>query len=779
MNQGGWIVVIVRVFLSGLFLALATLSSAAPAGDERYIIKFSLGAEANVKGAVTTSGGKIQRSLAHRRLLAAHLPPGLVRVLQARGDIELIEVDPKRYPQNDNVPYGITMVQAHPALPEGPNGSHKVCIIDSGYDVSHEDLTGTSVTGDDDCGPGCTAGPWNEDGFGHGTHVAGTIAALQNDVGVVGVIPGGTLPLHIVRVFDNQGRWAYGSDIIAAIDQCAAAGARVVNMSLGGAAPSAAEELAFTNAFNGANLNAPGNTMLFVAAAGNGGTEGLSYPASYDSVMSVAAIDSAEQAAGFSQFNHQVEIAAPGVNVESTLPGGLYAHWDGTSMATPHVTGVAALVWGNHEACSAAQIRAALVAGAKNLGGPGRDSSYGHGLVQALAAETALNTACAVSPPPDNGYVAEDITTAPATVASANPADEYQYTVEVPAGASDLRIRMYDTVPGAGGDGDPDLYVLRPDADPAFPAANVWDCRPYINGASEECVFDNPEYGTWRVMLRAFLGFTDVDVKATFNPGTGPQTLNQSADADLPSKGTVSRTYADLEFNDGLIQTITETTSGGGKPSNRTTVLDHRWRFPNVSIGEEVTLHLVAAVTDSGEADTIEFSTSFDGGSHWVPLCLPAGSCDLPVGGALQYYPVTLPITADGTVLIRAVDTNRGRGNLNQDILYVDQMYIETYGPTGGTPPPPPPEPTPPGDLTLTANGEKRKKGLIYVDLSWSPQATVTVRRSVNGADFAVIKTIVDGTSWEDDTRLRRSQVLKYKVCRDDNDCSDEVTLIF
>jgi serine protease len=299
---------------------------------------------------------------------------------------------------SQTVPYGIDMVEARDVWDANRDGivddgaptgaTRKVCIIDSGFLVTHPDLQGISVAGYNG------NLPWNQDGNGHGTHVAGTIAAMNNNIGVVGVSPG-TVQLYIVRVFGDAGSWAYSSDLIDAANRCASAGANIISMSLGGPSFSATEDAKFSE------LNNQG--ILSIAAAGNSGGTDLGYPASYPSVMSVAAIDSNKLLASFSTRNSQVDISAPGKDVLSTTPTAGYSSWSGTSMATPHVSAVAALVWSAKTSATNAEVRAALIASAEDLGTPGRDDSYGHGLVkakQAIEFLLGLSTSRPTSAPP-------------------------------------------------------------------------------------------------------------------------------------------------------------------------------------------------------------------------------------------------------------------------------------------------------------------------------------------------------------------------------------------
>lgn len=317
-----------------------------------------------------------------------------VKMWEEKDDVEYVELDTKIHLQAEEIPYGITRVQAL-RVSDSDVSNRKVCIIDSGYDITHPDLSSdpNTVTG---YNGSFSAGAWDYDGHGHGTHVAGTIAAIGgNNRGVVGVNRNGELKLHIVKVFNNNGDYAWRSDLIAAVEICVDSGANIVNMSLGGEGFSQIENDAYDRIFNDDNV-------LLVAAAGNDGSTAYSYPASYDHVMSVAAIDSNKNVASFSQKNDKVDIAAPGVEVTSTLPRRVassgYDSWDGTSMATPHVSGVAALIWSLDTGKSAAEIRGMLEASAEDLGPPGRDNSYGHGMLRADRAKRLFDGGFTLSP---------------------------------------------------------------------------------------------------------------------------------------------------------------------------------------------------------------------------------------------------------------------------------------------------------------------------------------------------------------------------------------------
>lgn len=370
----------------------------APVQSSRYIVVLKAGvkrddapvqalskAQQHLQQFAGTLGLEPLQTVPEQNLISVALTPEQLQKVKANPQVLLVEADPLRYLLAESPPYGIEMVKAL-QVPDNLVSNRKVCIVDTGYTLSHPDLINSSVTGNDGYDSNDT-GSWFEDGNGHGTHVAGTIAAVGgNNQGMAGVNRNGQLKLHIVKVFNNAGNWAYGSDLIAAINQCKAAGAHVTSMSLGGSGQSTAERSAFEQSY------AAG--MLHIAAAGNAGNSTLSYPASYDAVVSVAAVDRSGAKASFSQYNHQVEIAAPGVGVNSTWRDGGYKPLSGTSMATPHVSGVAALVWSHYPQCSNTHIRDALNKTAVDKGNAGRDVNFGFGIINAKAAYDYLAGGC-------------------------------------------------------------------------------------------------------------------------------------------------------------------------------------------------------------------------------------------------------------------------------------------------------------------------------------------------------------------------------------------------
>jgi subtilisin family serine protease len=258
-----------------------------------------------------------------------------------------------------------------------------IAVLDSGIDP-HPELAGRILPGIN-VPDGTTI---TLDECNHGTHVAGILAASGNNgVGMAGLAWNARL-MPVVVVNGCTGFEAnVASGLVWAVDN----GARLVNMSL--------QFYAFNPIFQQAVQYAHAQGALMVAATGNNGNTNVAAPARWNETIAVAATDNRDVRASFSNFGPEVDISAPGVNVWSLSTGSGYAYKSGTSMAAPHVTAAAALLWSYNPALTRDQVRALLLDGATDLGDPGADGLYGAGRLQ-IAASIAL------TPPP---FVPEDL----------------------------------------------------------------------------------------------------------------------------------------------------------------------------------------------------------------------------------------------------------------------------------------------------------------------------------------------------------------------------------
>ncbi|WP_394229156.1 S8 family serine peptidase [Shewanella colwelliana] len=507
--------------LASAVMALSVgISTQAFADDDRYVIQVENGKKGVVKALAKKLGAQVH--VDGNGFIAATFSGkdlATVKGLLNNPHVKLVEADQRRHlmgfsdtkdadPSNQITPYAVFQSQADQVNFNSAAGM-KVCVIDSGLDASNQDFVWNNITGDNDSG----TGNWNENGGPHGTHVAGTIGAADNNIGVVGMAPG--VDMHIIKVFNAEG-WGYSSDLAHATNLCSAAGANIISMSLGGGGSNSIESNAFQSFVDAGGL--------VVAAAGNDGNNVRSYPAGYPSVMMVGANDANNNIADFSQFPSCtsgrgkratadeyscVEVTAGGVDTLSTYPAGMatssslvadgayfassamenagtvsgtlyymgtaegtdagangnvclidrgvisfhdkvancensggigaiivnnepgmlygtlgdtnatsipavgaaqedqatllaassatidigasdYGFMSGTSMATPAVSGIAALVWSNHNECTGSEIREALKATALDGGAAGNDVYFGYGIVQAAAADAYL-----------------------------------------------------------------------------------------------------------------------------------------------------------------------------------------------------------------------------------------------------------------------------------------------------------------------------------------------------------------------------------------------------
>jgi subtilisin family serine protease len=283
-----------------------------------------------------------------------------------------------------------------------------VAVVDTGADLDHPDLAAQLLPGNDlvDMTGVAPQPGWHfegdfltrdnvpQDEVGHGTHVAGTIAAItDNAVGVAGVTWFcRILPVRVlVRMVNNTTGQVTGigtsSDIAAGIRWAADNGAHVINLSLSGTSDTFVERDAVAYAI--------AHNVVVVAAMGNEGDHALHFPAAYPDVVSVGAIDQSDHRASFSNMGPHIDVVGPGVGVRSTVWDNGYADFSGTSMATPHVAGVAALIRSCNSTLTAADTAQILRTTARNLrdqpGDPVPNDNYGFGVVDAKA---AVDRAC-------------------------------------------------------------------------------------------------------------------------------------------------------------------------------------------------------------------------------------------------------------------------------------------------------------------------------------------------------------------------------------------------
>jgi thermitase len=286
--------------------------------------------------------------------------------------------------------WGLTKIGAPTAWDTAQGAGVTVAVLDCGIHTGHPDLVGRVVLQSN-----FTTAATTDDRCNHGTHVAGTIAALTNNgTGIAAVAPG----VHLLngKVLDDSGS-GFFSDIDRAMQWAADNGARVISMSLGADIPCpAGTQSAADYAWS--------HGAVIVAAAGNAARSGAGAPANCQNVIGVAATDSADAKASFSNSGPETDVAAPGVSILSSvnpdLNGGrLYASFDGTSMATPHAAGVLALIWSTTYGVDPAAVRARLFETADRIPGTGASWTYGRINAAAAVAGGAAATSTPTSTP--------------------------------------------------------------------------------------------------------------------------------------------------------------------------------------------------------------------------------------------------------------------------------------------------------------------------------------------------------------------------------------------
>ncbi len=336
-------------------------------------------------------GGQVMWAFSIVPAITISIPEAAVPGIERNPRVRYVEPNFELHAHEDQVvPWGITRVFGNEDYPfstwstaETKGAGISVGVIDTGVDLDHPDLPRVaSGTHFYTAGFRLRQDSNYDDDNGHGTHVAGTIAALDNQIGVVGVAP--DVDLYAIKVLNQSGSGSLTA-VAAGVEWAMTQGLDVINMSLGGTSDSTTLRDACAAAY--------GAGVLIVASAGNAGagTDTVGYPAKYPSVIAVAATDSGDARASFSSTGPAVELAAPGVSIRSTVPGGGYDVYSGTSMASPHVAGVAALVLAAASGAYNTTVRECLTNTAEDLGAQGWDSYFGYGLVRADLAVAALS----------------------------------------------------------------------------------------------------------------------------------------------------------------------------------------------------------------------------------------------------------------------------------------------------------------------------------------------------------------------------------------------------
>lgn len=338
------ITILLIVFV--LFGFSSQSSDISPSEHPRKIVVFKeqFNKEADQDALLNNFGALKIKRLALINSMAVHLPPQAEKTLKKRDEVLRIDEDlvlyalekkaagkPKPPQPPQELPWGIDRIEADWAWQITKGSAIKVAILDTGIDLDHPDLQDNIIGNVNIIKP-------NKDGDddnGHGTHVAGIVAAVNNEIGVIGTGP--EIFLYAVKVLDKKGR-GWLTDLIDAIDWCINNNIQVINMSFGSPNDNPS--------FHEAIFKAHQAGITLITSAGNNGEIGgsIDYPAKYPETIAVSAVDQYGNFASFSSYGPEIDLTAPGVDIKSCYIDGSYEIMSGTSMSAPHVTGIVALI---------------------------------------------------------------------------------------------------------------------------------------------------------------------------------------------------------------------------------------------------------------------------------------------------------------------------------------------------------------------------------------------------------------------------------------------------
>lgn len=388
-------------------------------------------------------------------------------------------IDQRNLPLNQQYQYDTTASNVH------------VYVIDTGIRASHNDFGGR-------VGNGYTAisdGRGTDDCNGHGTHVASTAAGATYGVAKAA-------RLHPVRVLGCNGSGT-NSGVIAGMDWVASNHVKpaVANMSLGGGASTATDQAVQRMVNAGVTV---------VVAAGNESDNACNYsPARAAAAITVGSTTNTDARSSFSNYGSCLDIFAPGSNITAAwyTSNSATNTISGTSMASPHVAGVAALYLANNPNATPSQVTSAII----NSATPNKVTNAGSGSPNRLLYslfDGSGGGGGGGGGNPQPGVLQNGV---PVTGLSGAAGSETRYTLAVPSGASNLSIAL------SGGSGDADLYVRFGNP----PTTSTYDCRPYLSGNNETCNIANPQAGTYHIMVRGYSSYSGVTLVGSYQSGSG------------------------------------------------------------------------------------------------------------------------------------------------------------------------------------------------------------------------------------------------------------------
>lgn len=600
-----------------------------------------------------------------------------------------------------------------------------IAVIDEGVQWDHPDLANNmwrnqgevAGNGIDDDGNGFVDDVYGYDFYsndgdpmdegGHGTHVAGTICAeANNGIGSVGVVQ--QCKIMALRFLGPQG--GSTSDGIASLDYAVQMGAKISNNSWGGGG--------FSQALYDSIAAARDADHIFLAAAGNGGSDGIGdnndglphYPSNYNlpNVVSVAATDNNDDIAGFSNYGTtSVDIGAPGVDIASTFIDDGYVWQNGTSMATPNVTGVVALIRSEFPDWNYQQVIDHLYSTARPAASMAGITTTG-GIANAQAAMAGGEPP---TPP-----------AAPSALAA--------------AGTSDSTISLTWT----DNSDNESVFVVERDG-------QVLSSTVSANTTSfEDSGLAGATTYSYRVRARNSAGDSAWSNSSEATTDTPPpyQTILASGETTVAGtivSGNFTRTF-DL---DGSFEQIRERESGG-KRNRRYSYMDHRWTLSSPS--GAASLSVTGYPGNSSDGDQFQLAYSTGGGFTTF--------CTLAVG-ASSTCSTSFELSSASTVTVRVVDTNQARGARALDSVYIDQIQLFVESNTG-----PVTLPAAPSGLT----GDASTPGQIA--LAWSDNAdnetSYTVQRSDVGGAWSTIASLGANSQSFTDNTVESLTTYNYRV---------------